>query len=56
MCTINFKPFLFLRTERFTLRQLTLKDDNEILILRSDKEVNRYLDRPVAKTIEDAKH
>ena len=54
MCTINFKPFLFLRTERFTLRQLTLKDDNEILILRSYKEVNRYLDTPAAKTIEDA--
>jgi ribosomal-protein-alanine N-acetyltransferase len=56
MCKINFPPFQVLETERFTLRQLTLKDDNEILILRSYKEVNRYLDRPIAKTIEDAKH
>ena len=56
MCKINFPPFPVLETERYILRQLTLSDDNEIFILRSYKEVNKYLDRPVAKTIEDAKH
>ena len=56
MHKIDFTPFPVLETERYILRQLSLSDDNEIFILRSDKEVNKYLDRPIAKTIEDAKH
>ena len=55
MHRINFIPFPYLTTERFILRQLTLSDGNEIFLLRSDKEINRYLDRPIAKTIDDAK-
>ena len=55
MRKINFTPFPFLETEHFTLRQLTLKDENEIFVLRSDNEINRYLDRPLAKTVDDAR-
>lgn len=55
MNRISFSSFPILVTERFALRQLTLEDDNEIFFLRSDNEVNKYLDRPTAKIIEDAR-
>jgi [ribosomal protein S5]-alanine N-acetyltransferase len=55
MHRISFIPFPYLTTERFILRQLTLSDGNEIFLLRSDKEINRYLDRPIAGTIDDAR-
>lgn len=55
MSKINFTPFPLLTTERLTLRQLTLEDDNEIFLLRSDRSVNKYLDRPIAKTVDDAR-
>lgn len=51
----NFAPFPVLKTERLTLRQLVIGDANEIFALRSDPEVNRYLDREPAKSIDDAK-
>ncbi|MBS1690247.1 MAG: GNAT family N-acetyltransferase [Bacteroidetes bacterium] len=44
-----------LETPRLTLRQLQLSDDNEIFFLRSDPAVNRYIDRPLALTIQDAR-
>lgn len=43
-----------LQTERLTLRQLSEKDAAEILALRSDKEINKYLERKPSKTLEDA--
>jgi ribosomal-protein-alanine N-acetyltransferase len=55
MGKINFTPFPFLETERLTLQQLTLEDDNEIFLLRSDEQVNKYLDRPIVKNSNDAK-
>ena len=51
----GFSPFPDLSTERLRLRQLTLGDEKEIFLLRSDSEVNRYLDRPRAETMEDAR-
>ena len=51
----NFTPFPVLKTERLTLRQLVSSDDNEILALRSDDNVNKYLDRKPSKSIDDAK-
>lgn len=48
-------PFPDLSTERLLLRQLALSDEKEIFLLRSDSEVNRFLDRPRAETIEDAR-
>lgn len=50
-----FTPFPILITERLTLRQLLLKDAQDIFALRSDSEINKYLDRKPSKTIEDAR-
>jgi ribosomal-protein-alanine N-acetyltransferase len=44
-----------LKTERLILRQLVSSDDNEILALRSDDNVNKYLGRKPGKSIDDAK-
>jgi ribosomal-protein-alanine N-acetyltransferase len=55
MVNITFTPFPALVTERLTLRQLANGDERDIFILRSDIEVNRYLDRPKTNTIDDAR-
>ncbi len=54
MVNINFRTFPVLTTERLTLRQLSVDDQRDILALRSDSEINKYLDREPSKTIEDA--
>ena len=43
-------------TERLTLRPLSVNDASEILLLRSDTEINKFLDRKPSKTLEDALH
>ncbi|MES2543390.1 MAG: GNAT family N-acetyltransferase [Bacteroidota bacterium] len=43
-----------LTTERLTLRQLSTDDHQNIFLLRSDAEINKYLGRQPSKTIEDA--
>lgn len=55
MLEITFTPFPNLITQRLSLRKLELKDDYDILILRSDERVNRFLDRPKTTTIEEAR-
>lgn len=55
MLANTFTPFPVLKTERLTLRQLSINDDKEIFALRSDKQVNKYIDRDPGKTIEDAR-
>ena len=50
----NFSPFPELFTERLLLRQLNRKDEEEIFELRSNDVVNKYLDRPKAKSMKDA--
>jgi [ribosomal protein S5]-alanine N-acetyltransferase len=52
----NFTPFPVLKTERLTLRQLRSSDDKEIFALRSNDNVNKYLDRKPGKSIDDAKN
>lgn len=54
MVNRNFTPFPILTTERLTLRQLSTDDQQDIFTLRSDIEINKYLDREPSKTIEDA--
>lgn len=54
MVTRNFTTFPILSTERLTLRQLTLDDQENIFTLRSDAAINKYLGREPGKTIEDA--
>ena len=51
----TFTPFPILTTERLTLRQLAVNDEQEIFTLRSDIEINKYLDRQVSNTIDDAR-
>jgi [ribosomal protein S5]-alanine N-acetyltransferase len=55
MHPLNFTPFPVLKTPRLILRQLELTDENEIFVLRSDEEVNKYVDRPRATSLEDAR-
>lgn len=54
MIKSEYIPFPELSTTRFSLRQLTLDDKEEIFVLRSDERVLMYLDIPIANTIEDA--
>jgi len=51
----SFTPFPILTTERLTLRQLLIDDEQEIFTLRSDSEINKYLDRQLSNTIDDAR-
>jgi ribosomal-protein-alanine N-acetyltransferase len=55
MLNMNFTPFPTLSTERLTLRQVDMNDAQEVFALRSDEEVNKYIDRNRAQTIDDAK-
>ena len=55
MLNLNFSPFPHLSTSRFSLRPVELEDEHEIFALRSDPEVNRYLNRQPAASLEDAR-
>lgn len=54
MANRNFTVFPILITERLTLRQLSIGDQQDIFTLRSDPEINKYLNRQPCKTTEDA--
>ncbi len=54
MLDISFTPFPFLATENFSLRNLQPGDDQEIFVLRSSDEINKYLNRTKANSLEDA--
>jgi ribosomal-protein-alanine N-acetyltransferase len=56
MLNATFTPFPILTTERLTLRQLVINDEQEIFTLRSDRDINKYLDRQISNTIEDARN
>ncbi|MFL5752266.1 MAG: GNAT family N-acetyltransferase [Bacteroidia bacterium] len=49
-----FSPFPLLRSERLYLRELTIDDAHEIYELRSLPAMNKYIDRPLAVSIEEA--
>jgi ribosomal-protein-alanine N-acetyltransferase len=51
---MNLQTFPILITERLILRKLSKKDSEEILQLRSDVEINKFLERTPSKTLEDA--
>lgn len=50
----NLQTFPILITERLTLRKLSKNDSEEILQLRSNTEINKFLDRKPSETLEDA--
>jgi len=53
MLNVNFSPFPELTTERLVLRQIVQDDVNELLFLRSDKNVIAFLDRDPADSTEE---
>ena len=55
MNEINFIPFPRLSSQRFILRELSMEDEQEVFILRSDAQVNQFLDRQKASSIEDVR-
>lgn len=54
MLDINFFPFPNLETDRLYLRRLIKEDVDEVFALRSNREVMKYIPRPLVKTNEDA--
>ncbi len=52
---IQFTAFPNLTTEKLILRQFEMADENEVYLLRSSDEVNRFIDRPRANSIDDAR-
>ena len=56
MLNRTFTSFPILTTERLTLRKLVIADEQEIFYLRSDGEINKYLDRQLSNTIDDARN
>ncbi len=56
MLNKTFTPFPILATGRLTLRRLVMKDEQVIFTLRSDSEINKYLDRQISNTIEDVRN
>ncbi|TDD97984.1 GNAT family N-acetyltransferase [Flavobacterium cellulosilyticum] len=54
MVSISFNPFPNLETERLYLRRIVKEDVNEIFALRSNKEIMKYVPRPIAKSNEEA--
>lgn len=54
MYQLSFSPFPQLKTPRLLLRQLTIEDKDRLLHLHSDERVRTFIDRPKAKSIEDA--
>ena len=56
MKNVVFTPFPILVTARLVLRQLVMEDEQEIFTLRSDRDINKYLDRQLSVTIDDARN
>jgi ribosomal-protein-alanine N-acetyltransferase len=56
MLNRNFNPFPILTTAKLTIRQLVINDEQEIFTLRSDSEINKYLDRKLSNSINDARN
>lgn len=54
MLTINFHPFQNIETERLLLRRIDENDAEEVLALRGNPDIMKYIPRPLAKTKEDA--
>jgi len=51
---MTFSAFPILTTERLTLRQISMDDQQAVFALRADPEINKYLGRQPARTMEDA--
>jgi ribosomal-protein-alanine N-acetyltransferase len=54
MINLNFNPFPELKTEHLVLRPFTNEDAQDFFVLRSDKEIMKFICRPIAQTVADA--
>ena len=54
MLSLCFSPFPQLNTERLLLKQITNEDAPALFEMRSNKEVMKYIDRPLAQSLDDA--
>ena len=54
MLHLNFNPFPELFTPRLMLRRIDKEDRYSFFNLRSNKKAIEFIDRPLAKTVEDA--
>lgn len=54
MLEINFTPFPIIETERLVLREMITEDAKEVFDIRSNADAMRHINRPIARTIEDA--
>lgn len=55
MNTPTYTSFPTLHTERLTLRQLTAEDENAFFFIRSDKELNKYIDIHLHETVAESR-
>jgi ribosomal-protein-alanine N-acetyltransferase len=53
MDTLKFSPFPKLSTPRLILRQIEPGDVKDLFKLRSDERIMKFINRPVAKTLDD---
>jgi ribosomal-protein-alanine N-acetyltransferase len=54
MLQLNFNPFPNLESERLRFRKLNNEDAPEILKLRGNTEIMKYIPRPLATTLQEA--
>lgn len=54
MSDFNFEPFPVLVTDNYILRRLDLSDAPSVFILRTDENVNRFIFRKKATSVDDA--
>jgi [ribosomal protein S5]-alanine N-acetyltransferase len=54
MTELNFNPFPELETERLRLREVNVDDKKEVFQLRSDKNIMKFIPRPLVKNEEEA--
>jgi ribosomal-protein-alanine N-acetyltransferase len=52
---LQFTPFPILSTEHLILRQLSMEDEKEIYFIRTDPSLNKYVNKPETKSIEDVR-
>jgi ribosomal-protein-alanine N-acetyltransferase len=55
MLQLNFTPFPVLTTQRVVLRQLIADDEQNLFMLRSNEQVNKYLDRAIPHSPADVR-
>ena len=51
-----FSPFSILTTKQLRMRRLAIADEQEIFALRTDPEINKYLNRPSSHSLDDARN